>query len=63
MKNKKNDEFSREANIIFAKNGNGYTTTRITLPVPFIKKLGFTEKDRTALISIEDNKIIITKKK
>ena len=53
---------SRTTNIIFNKNGNGYVTNKITIPVPWIKELGFTDTDREAFIEIEDNKIIITKK-
>lgn len=46
---------------MFNKNGNGFTTTRITLPVPFVKELGFTEEDRDCTIKLIDNKIIIEK--
>lgn len=53
----------RKANMIFNRNGTGQITTRITIPVPWAKKLGFTEDNRSAIIKIEDNKIIITKNK
>lgn len=53
----------RNANIIFNKNGNGFLSTKIALPVPWIKELGFSEKDKSAIITIEDNKIIIEKSK
>lgn len=52
----------RKANILFNKNGHGSLTTRITLPVPFVKELGFTGNDREALIILEKNQIIIRKK-
>lgn len=52
---------SRNANIIFNKNGNGFLSTKIALPVPWIKELGFTENDKKALIKIENGKIIIEK--
>lgn len=52
----------RNANILFNKNGHGSLTTRITLPVPFIRELGFAEDDREALIICEKNQIIIRKK-
>ena len=51
----------RKANIIFAKNGNGYVTNRITLPVPWVKELGITEEEREVKIILEDDKIIIEK--
>ncbi len=52
---------ARKANIIFNKNGNGFLSTKITLPVPWIKELGFSENDKSAIIKIEKNKIIIEK--
>lgn len=51
----------RKANVIFAKNGNGYVTNRITLPVPWVKQLGITEEEREVKIILEDDKIIIEK--
>ncbi len=51
----------RKAKVIFSKNGDGYTTTKITLPVPFVKKLNVTEEDRDVFIEIKDNEIIIKK--
>ncbi|MDD7761636.1 MAG: AbrB/MazE/SpoVT family DNA-binding domain-containing protein [Ezakiella sp.] len=51
----------RKANIIFAKNGQGYTTNRVTLPVPWIKALGVTEDQREVKITLKDNKIILEK--
>ena len=51
----------RKANVIFAKNGNGYVTNRITLPVPWVKELGITEEEREVKIILEDDKIIIEK--
>lgn len=51
----------RNANIMFNQNGNGSDTTRITLPVTWIKEMGFTSKDRIANISFENDKIIIEK--
>lgn len=52
---------TRKANVIFNKNGNGFLTTKITIPVPFIKELGFTEEDKEAIITIDGEKIIIEK--
>lgn len=53
---------SREVNIMFNKNGSGNVTTRVSLPVPWVKELGFTEEDRQATIEICDDKIILKKK-
>lgn len=66
MKSNKKEEIKkqdkiRKANIIFAKNGNGFVTTKITLPVPWIKKLGFDIENRNAIIELNDNKIVIKK--
>lgn len=52
----------RNANVIFNKNGNGFVSTKITLPVPWVKELGFSEIDKNAIIEIENEKIIIRKK-
>ena len=52
----------RNVNVSFGKNGNGFTTTRITLPVPWIKKMGFTEEKREAIIEFDGKQIIIKNK-
>lgn len=41
-----------------AKNG---ITTRLTIPISWIKQLGITEEDREVVVKLEDNKIIIEK--
>ena len=51
----------REANMMFNKNGNGYITTRITIPVIWARQLGFTEENKKAIIELNNNKIIIKK--
>ena len=51
----------RKANILFNKTGQGSTTTRITLPVGWVKELKFDEEDRLAIIEIDNNKIVIRK--
>ena len=51
----------RKANILFNKTGQGSTTTRITLPVGWVRSLNFNEENRQALIEIDNNKIIIRK--
>lgn len=55
------NEKQRKTNIIFGKNGNGYTTTKITLPVGWVKDLGFTENDKSAIIKIQGDIIEIKK--
>lgn len=49
----------RRARIIFTKNGQGATTTKLTLPVSWTKELGFNENQREAILEIIDNRITI----
>lgn len=58
---KKQNAKQRKANMMFNKNGNGADTTRITIPVIWAKKLGFTAENREAIIKLEENKITIEK--
>lgn len=51
----------RNAKISYGKNGNGFTTTRITLPVPWLKKLGFNQYNKYAIIELNENEITIRK--
>lgn len=51
----------RKVNIIFSRNGQGSVTTKISLPVPFVRELGITEENREAIIYLENKKIIIEK--
>jgi hypothetical protein len=51
----------RKANVMFNKNGQGFVTTRIALPVPFVKELGISEKNREVIIYLDYNKIVIEK--
>ena len=53
----------RKANLMFNKNGRGFTTTRITLPVPWIKDMGLNETDKEVIIEYEDEKITIKKER
>ena len=61
IKINKQNEKQRKANMLFNKNGNGADTTRITIPVVWAKKLGFTSEDREAIITLEEDTIIIKK--
>lgn len=51
----------RKANMIFNKNGRGFPTIKITLPVGWIREMGFTENDREAVIEFKDKEIKIKK--
>ncbi len=51
----------RKLNIQFAKGGSGSRTTRLTLPVSFIDKLGVTADNREVNVTYVNGKIIITK--
>ena len=53
---------TRKANIIFSKNGNGFQTTKITLPVGWVKELGATVEDKEVTITLKNKKIEIIKK-
>lgn len=61
IKINKINENQRKANMMFNKNGAGSDTTRITIPVVWAKKLGFTSEDRRAIIKLAENQIIIEK--
>ena len=50
---------SRDINIMFGKNGKGFTSTRITLPLPWLRQLGFDEQNRRAKLTLSEDKIII----
>lgn len=58
--NKENDN-TRRLNMMFNKNGTGNETTRISIPLPWARKLGFSADDRMALVTLKDDKIIIEK--
>ncbi len=51
----------RRLRIMFNKNGKGSQTNRIALPVPWIKEMGFTENESTALVEFNNNTITIKK--
>ncbi|SFE83831.1 hypothetical protein [Peptostreptococcus sp. D1] len=54
----------RLAKVQFSKNGQGYRTTRIALPIPWIDALGISIDDRDIrlLFDRENKKIVIRKK-
>ena len=51
----------RRLKIMFNKNGGGFQTNRIALPVPWIKSMGFTENDNIAIVEFDNKKITIKK--
>jgi hypothetical protein len=51
----------RKAKIQYAKSGRGSLTTRMTLPITWVRTIGVSEDDREVKISLKDNKIIIEK--
>lgn len=53
---------TRSLKIIFGKGGSGSTTTRLTLPIAYIKQLGITPEERDVIVELDEDKIIIKKK-
>lgn len=57
----------RKAKVIFAMSGGSATkgsqTTRITLPITWVREMGITPEERGVDISFKDGKIIIEKAK
>ncbi|MCI9626515.1 MAG: AbrB/MazE/SpoVT family DNA-binding domain-containing protein [Clostridia bacterium] len=48
-------------NIMFAKAGSGSITTRVTLPISWIKKMGLSPDNRQVTAEFDGKKITITK--
>ena len=61
----KRDGEERKAKVIFAMSGGkaskGSQTTRITLPITWVRDMGVTPDTREVTIKFKDNKIIIEK--
>lgn len=51
----------RNIKIMYSKNGYGNENTRISLPVKWLRQLGFTKEERNAIIYLKNNSIIIKK--
>ena len=51
----------RKAKVLFGKNGNGAMTTKLTLPVPWVRAIGSSPEDREVTIRLQGNEIIIKK--
>lgn len=53
----------RKAKLIINKSGSGSLTTRATLPIKWIKKMGLNEEERNLILEFDGEKIIIKKDK
>lgn len=58
--NKKNEHY-KKINVIFSKNGNGFDTTKISLPLTWLKKINVSKEDREVVLELKDDQIIISK--
>ena len=55
---------TRELNVMFAKSGSGSKTTRLTIPMKWVKDMNITEDDRNVEVTFnKDDKTITIKKK
>lgn len=54
---------TRELNVMFAKSGSGSSTTRITLPIKWIKDMNITEDDRVVKVEYDEDTKTMTIKK
>ena len=53
----------RKLNVSFAKTGNGYLTSRLSLPITDLRDMGVNEKNREVVYLYDkENKQIIIKK-
>ncbi len=53
---------TRTLKVLFSKSGSGSTTTKITLPISWIKEMGINEENRDVEVSFDNGKIVIQKK-
>ncbi|WP_343101920.1 AbrB/MazE/SpoVT family DNA-binding domain-containing protein [Romboutsia sp. MSSM.1001216sp_RTP31141st1_G3_RTP31141_220114] len=51
----------RNLNVSFNKSGRGSLTTRVTLPIAWIKEMGIDEENRKIEVVFENNEIRIKK--
>ena len=52
---------SRKLNVTFGKNGQGNTSTKITLPLPWLREMGVSEEHRQVKLSFDGKSIVIEK--
>lgn len=52
----------RQLKISFTKSGSGSESTRLSLPIKWIRELGIDKDNRDVTVEIDEDKIIIKKK-
>lgn len=55
------EENKRQGKILWTKGGSGSDTTRLTIPVSWIKEMGITKEKREVELYFSNNTIIIKK--
>lgn len=53
---------TRDLKITFTKGGSGSESTKLSLPVKWIRQLGLSKDNRDVEVTLDGNKIIIKKK-
>ena len=48
--------------VIFTKGGSGSISTKLSLPIKWVRELGINEENREVVLELDKDKIIITKK-
>ncbi|MCC0744612.1 AbrB/MazE/SpoVT family DNA-binding domain-containing protein [Clostridioides sp. ZZV13-5731] len=54
---------TRILNVNYNKSGSGSVSTRLNLPITFLRELGVTEIDRSVEVTLKGDEIIIKKAK
>lgn len=52
---------SRNMNIIFNKAGSGSISTKVSIPISWIRQMGISQDDRNVVLEFDREKIIIRK--
>lgn len=52
----------RQINVSYGKNGQGFKTTRISIPKKYFEKIGITEEKREVSVILYNDKIEIRRK-
>lgn len=52
----------RDLKVTYNKSGSGSVTSRISLPITWLREIGVTEENREVIIELTDDSIIIKKK-
>lgn len=61
MKTKNISFEPREINVSYSKSGSGSITTRINIPITWLRKLGVDEESREVILEFDEDRIIIRK--